>query len=561
MTLSADKNAALLPLTGSIIKEHPYLSALILCIAVEVFTLGDQSYIGGQTIFITVSVLAAVLIYTLRSRLKKIPVAIPLIAGVFIAVGAMLTGSVRLGAAVCFAVIISSAAVLLVLIKKKAVTPERLTALVIYLSFGIFTAYTIYTYSTFRQTDVGGWEAYSGHAGYINHFVDNNFLLPDFDPRDRSQFYHPPLYYFTSALLARLVMLFGVEKIQAVEICQVVSLYSAFCIVITSCRIFRHFGLKGYSLTAAAAIVSMCNALAILGGSVSNDAMSTALELGALLCALNWYDSGKASDIVKSALCMGCGMMTKLSAWMAAPAMAFLFIIVFVRSIRSRDFKKTGRVSLQYIVFLIICAPLALWFPVLNNIKYGIPIGYVPMGAYEIGQTNAFIRLFTIGAKAFTSPFVLPQNFSDEYNPFFTLFKSSLDLQRLSKYDSLSALLTLSLIVGITVALVGFISIPASYFIRKKTIKTEKNIAMVLFYLTLIISYTVFCIKYPFIVTQNIRYIYAVVMIGAMYFGKCTAFLCSKEKTGPVFVKIFTGITAVYVFCFAATFGFLGFIQ
>lgn len=559
MNTSAEKS-----LTARIIEnltDHPYLSALIFCVLAEVFTLGDQSYMGAQTSLMTVSGLAAVLIFALREKLRRLPLLILPIIGMFLAAGAFLTESERAGAFVSIAVILSSAAMLFVLLIKKAVTPKRLTALVIYLSFGICTAYILYTYSTFRQTDVGGWDCYSGHAGYINYFIDNYFRLPDFDPRERSQFYHTPLYYLTSAALARIIMLFGTEKIQAVEVCQVISLYSVFCIVITSCKIFRHFGLKGYQFTAAVTIVSMCNALALIGGSVSNDAMSTALELGAVLCALNWYDSGKMSDMIKAALCIGFGMMTKLSAWMAAPAMAFLFILVFIRAIKKKDSARIKKCSLQYIVFLAVCSPLALWFPIYNNIRFGIPLGYVPMGIYNIEQKPVLMRLFTISPKAFTSPVVNPLTFSDEYNPFFTLFKSALDLQRLSKYDSIIPLLTLSLIVSIIIALSGFCFMAGSFFVRRRNMSLEKNIAMVIFYLTIMISYTIFCMKYPFIVTENIRYIYAVVMIGALYYGKGSAFLTDKQKGKEALTKIVALPVVLYAVCFAATFGFLGFIQ
>lgn len=541
------------------ILEHPYLFAALFCIVYEIFTFGDQLYIGAVCIMLTMLVLGGALVFMLKKSGIKINTAMS--AGIiiaFMAVGAMISGSSRKGPAVCLAVIMASLSVMLALYRKRQLTADRMTAIVIFLSFGICAAYVLYTYSTFRQTDVGGWDAPVGHAGYVKYFFDHSFSLPDFDPRERSQFYHTPLYYLSSAFLAKLVSFFGVETVQAFEISQVLSLFCSYCIVITSCRIFRLFGLKDWSMTTAAAVVSMCNALVMMAGSVSNDTMAAALEVGALYCAMKWSDSRKLLDIIKTALCLGFGIMAKLSAWMAAPAIAFLFIFAFFKTLRKKQ--ETFRTLGQFVLFLLVSVPLAIWHPVYNLLRFGIPLGYIPEGVYDVADRPVFERLFTIGPKAFTSPVVNPLTFNDEYNPFFTLFKSTLDLQRLSKYDSLMTVLSFSLICSVILGLAAFVVMIGSILIKHKTLPVQKNIAIVIFYFTMMISFIVFCLKYPFIVTENVRYIYPVIMIGALYCGVLAGHKFKSEKTQAV-QKVLLAVTGLYGFCFVATFGFLGFIQ
>ena len=183
------------------IKKHPYLSAALICLFIEFFTFGDQMYIGAQTILLTMAGLSATLIILLRNKIKHFNYFIPAIIAAFFSVGAMISGSTRKGPAVCFAIILSTVLIILFLYEKKEITPEKLNALVLFASLGICTAYVLYTYSTFRQTDVGGWDAPVGHAGYVKYFVEHNMCLPDFDPRTRSQFYHTPLYYFTLSMI------------------------------------------------------------------------------------------------------------------------------------------------------------------------------------------------------------------------------------------------------------------------------------------------------------------------------------------------------------------------
>ena len=73
-----------------------------------------------------------------------------------------------------------------------------------------------------------------------------------------------------------------------------------------------------------------------------------------LLFALRWYEEPKLRRILPIAFSIGLGMMAKLSAWMTAPAVALLFLIVLIR-----DRKSWKSFLAQFVLFGLICIPLA----------------------------------------------------------------------------------------------------------------------------------------------------------------------------------------------------------
>ena len=111
------------------------------------------------------------------------------------------------------------------------------------------------------------------------------------------------------------------------------------CIIISAYKIFRYFGLKGKALYIPLAVVSFHPAFIIFSGSINNDVLSAAFMMGAFLCALNWYREQSMKNILKTALCTGLGMMTKLTAALVAPPVAVIFAVVFFKNLKT-DFRK-----------------------------------------------------------------------------------------------------------------------------------------------------------------------------------------------------------------------------
>lgn len=86
-----------------------------------------------------------------------------------------------------------------------------------------------------------------------------------------------------------------------------------------------------------------------------------------------WYREQTAKNIVKAALCIGLGMMTKISVGLIAPAVAILFFMALVQN-RKNIANRLGQMCL----FGVICCPLGLWWSVRNYLRFGVKPNYVP---------------------------------------------------------------------------------------------------------------------------------------------------------------------------------------
>lgn len=547
--------------TYDVMRTHPYISAAILCLLVEAFTFGDQSYITPQSLMI-LSAAAGVGAFMLLYRELRPALLVPAFAvciAASAALGIAFSAVQRKGGVFCALTAGCALVALGCLYLKKKLIPQNITRLVILTAFGVYVSYVLYTIYFMRQTDVSYWSSPGGHAPYMKYLYDHWFALPDFDPRTVWQFYHTPLYYYICAVLVRIQTFFGVEFEQAAEVSQIVTLYSAMTIVITSYKLFRLFGLKGRGLTAAVTVVALSNTIIMLSASISNDITAAAFELGAILCAVKWYKTLKTSDILKCAVLMGCGMMSKLSGWLAAPAIAFLFILVFIRNIRER--KNVALRIGQYGAFLGVCAPLALWFPIYNLIRWGVPLGYIPEGGENmfVGERTVAERLFTVSPVELSTPFLYPENYLHAYNPIVQLMKSSCDLQRLGPYQTLAPLLSATVIISSIIALAAVITMIASLFIRKKQTPPALDICMFIFWLFTFGSYIIFCLKYPYTCTENVRYVVPMIPIGALYFGRLSSFRSGKPAVDKIAGSVCAGTAAVYGVISVITFVLLGF--
>ena len=126
----------------------------------------------------------------------------------------------------------------------------------------------------------------------------------------------------------------------------------------------------------------------ILAGSVNNDMLSVLFSLTALMLAVKWYKNPTMSGILRLALAIGLGMMTKLSVAMVAPAVAVLFAVKFFQSrfsaALSHNFPRLRR-----------SRSLGLWWGVRNLIKSGVPITYVPVISKKSLSTSPNTRMET----------------------------------------------------------------------------------------------------------------------------------------------------------------------
>lgn len=290
---------------------------------------------------------------------------------------------------------------------------------------GLFAAalrlfYIYYTPAWRRQHDVIDFGAGEGQASFIEYFHDGHLLI-DFDPRERWGFFQPPLHHMLAAVWIRIQELIGIDYGAACEHVQVLTWIYSLITLYFAYLIFRYFGLKGIPLLAAFSLTAVHPGFILMSGSINNDMLAIMLTVMTMYFGLKWNDEPGWRYTVVLALTTGFGMMAKISAALIAPAIALIFVIKLIQG------GAAGFVSYvkKFAVFGFICAPLALWSPIRNNILFGVPLNYTP----EVGEVitaSAAARIFDLRS---TIPYVsriMNGDPFDEFNMLLGMMKTSL---------------------------------------------------------------------------------------------------------------------------------------
>ncbi len=406
-----------------------------------------------------------------------------------------------------------------VLYREKKLTADRLILLMMVLGVVARYCYVLKFDCSQIQHDVGRFDGEIGHEPYIMYWYKNGLALPDFDVTTRWQFYHPPLHHILMALGLRVFTTFGMSLEWAQEAIQILPmLYSALSMV--ACyRIFKLVRLHGAGLVAATAIVCFYPTFIIWGGAYNNDMLATLFMLLAILWTLKWYQKPSLRRILPIALCIGLGMSTKLSAWMVAPAVAIVFLWTLIRNI-----KKPLPFIGQFAAFGAAVFPLGLWWGIRNLLLFNIPITYVPdinSVAMSVETVPVWQRLFDFSLPQFTYPFMAftvyhaPYN---EYNPLTGLLKTSIFDEYNTPWN-FSEMATVFVVIAAVLALFGTVCLVWWLIRRDTAADLTTKIFFVTIFVTILISYYLFCFEFPYVCTENIRYCIPVIPILALATG------------------------------------------
>lgn len=526
------------------ISKHPYITTMLLCLFFTPFCLGGQEYIttGSLVCFGGVTVLLLMCFHVMLKSGGETAQSMILfgISAVAVCSSIYLFHTTKSVKFVFFPSVVLLAFFGYVFHINKCLNTKTLCLLIMSAGVMLRLCYVLYTLSTDRQHDVGYFNWNWGHANYIEYWYKNGLKLPDFDVRTIWQYYHPPFHHMIMAVFLKLLTAFGVEYTKACEALQMLPfMYSSLC-MIASYKIFRIVKVKGLGLIIATSIIAFHPTFIILAGSFNNDVLCTLFVLLSIVTAFRWYKNPTLLNIVYVALTIGLGMMTKLSAWMVAPPVAFIFLYVFVKDIK--NFKKY---ILQFLLFALICVPTALWWQVRNLIAFDVPLTYVPnLGEASnqyLGNLSAATRIFTIGDNldsVFVNFVGMGSSFND-YNPIISLFKTATFDEGLNQindinFPQVAVTGPILFYVGIIVAVISTVAF--LYFMISK--KSDLNIVQRVFFIALyciyFFSYYSFCFGFAHVCTMNIRYCVPLIVLGAMGMGM----LINSLKTDTTAKKV-----------------------
>lgn len=419
-----------------------------------------------------------------------------------------------------------------------------------------------------RQYDLGSAVPkegiFSGHLGYIFYLFTYKGL-PDFDPREVYQFFHPPLHHTISALWMGFVSLFTDRQEIWIEWLQVLPLLYSILILFVSLQICKEFGLSGKSRNLVMAIVAFHPSLIFMAGSINNDGLSLLFQFLVILTALGWYRERSSKNILFIALSISFGMLTKLSVGMFAVPVAFLFLYVLIIEWREKYVKQeaddiSGRKKvwgcfplkcfLQYLLFGVVCIPIGLSWAVRCLLRFGMPLTYVnhlPEQSWQyVGNYSLMERFFIPNPVELLSNLIHGSLGFGE-NVWVQLFRTAAlgecDLSTFPLWGKFVALLMIAL--SFVIAVWAFVLLIRVFLFGKKeqypTLDMGKRCFWLIGYAVLFISYLNFCYNFPHQCTMNFRYMVPTVLYPAVAAG-----LCIQRGEDRTWVTVFQVITAIY---------------
>ena len=512
----------------SVFAQHPFISLAVMCICSACIFMGngdrELSPFSLSAVFSVYLISAFSVTFILCRDCIKDKFNKYLIFGISTAAGLTVLiyiAEIKENISLVFLFFVITAFLLLfVFFRNDTIDTKHIAGIIILLGFGLRLTYILYTTVYERQHDNGTLGQVGGHLGYISSFWNDLFSLPKENAKEIYQYYHPPLHHFTVGVFLNILKFFGYSDIKEVGECiQYVTLfYSSACMVLMY-KLLRVFNISKVPLLLGLSVTAFHPTFLILAGSVNNDMLSILLMLAAALNTVYYYKNSTYANIIKIALCVGLAMLSKMSGWMVAPAIAVVFIAVMIKQKNKRlDIVK------QWVVFGVICVPLGLVWSIRCLIKYDMPLGYVMKFdesiAMYLGNKYTFLqRLTDFSSFQFDSVYDQYGWYHCpyyEYNPTVALFKTSMfdEAQYSAPIDFWAVSLFLINIVLALVAVAAMIYVLIS---RKSMMDSIMKVFFTLLYAVPVVSYYIFCDQYPFTCTMNIRYAVMSIFTGAFF--------------------------------------------
>jgi hypothetical protein len=472
--------------------------------------------------------------------------------------------------------------VLIALLILRKITARDIVLLIMILSFWTRLTVVLYTPVTHPyQHDMAYFtddKFYGTHDTYILYTLKNWNLL-EADVRDYAQFYQPPLHYFLSAAVIKISSLIFPGQADNYEVIKIIPLFCSTASGLLIYKMIRYFRISGPGVIFTMCLSMFLPEFLILSASVNNDAVSVFFSFFAFYYALLWYRSPKMRYILLTGAGIGLSMMGKLSGGLIAVPVAFIFLAKLCYQLNpkarikeegyGRENIKIPNIIGQFLAFAGLTFPLGLWFPLRNLIRWGVPIGYVNtfnMAAHDDVSSYSVLERLLLPAKGLSAevPFVLFNDNDKEHQIFLALFKTALFDEKMFQQDSF--FMTAGSIMLLLFELIAVISVICLFVflivdIRRGTYRYEAAAMMVLF-LTEMVSYVSFCLKYKAVSSMNMRYVVPVVIPLAYMLARLISALNRRRKEegikGILVKTALYGISALVVLFSILTLLFYG---
>ncbi|GFI47370.1 hypothetical protein IMSAGC019_02694 [Lachnospiraceae bacterium] len=367
-----------------------------------------------------------------------------------------------------------------------------------------------------RQHDAGAFTGMGtdfvnpGHIGYIE-YIYKFHRLPDLNPYQLFAYYHPPLHHILSYLWLQLNIWLGVTEELAFENLQILPLfYSCLCMVVTW-KILKVLQIRGSGLYIGLGFVVFHPATIIMAGSVNNDMLTILFMCLIIYESLKWIRNKNLPGLIRLALYIGFGMVTKLNSAVLAIPLGTIFLMHFISVLRSGDRMAVLKWVRNYCIFAAVAAPIGLSWVARNLVRFGEKPGVPVPGETSPMYTAPYSLWSRLGIPALTDwnfPFPFhPVSAKACNNTWAIMFHTSLFAEEYpaGMPDILLVLcqvtFALAVVFGIAAAVL-FVAV----LLNKKT-EREDRVFLLTGYAVTLVSFAAFVLIYPYTCSSDFRYV------------------------------------------------------
>lgn len=351
-----------------------------------------------------------------------------------------------------------------------------------------------------------------GHLGYIEYIYKHK-ALPDFNPFDVFSYYHPPLHHIIASVMVGINLILGVQYELAFENVQVLTLlYFGITMIFAQKSLLKMNEIvSGDSESSinipALALIFFHPGLVYMSASTNNDMITMVLESVFIYLTLCYIKKKDLKTLVGIAFGLGFATIAKMNAAIYACPIGILFLMHFISEIKAGNVKEWVR---NYIIFGLICAPIGVSYTVRNALLFGESPGVPTPGVDSISYTGMYTYLERFGIPRtldLNYPFFSPYSRND-YNTWLIMLKTAFFAEVRPNVRGLNLFICQCIMILAVITCIVFSALIIYTGIKMiKSSNVELGVFQLVSFATIVITFIVFVIIYPYTCSGDFRYI------------------------------------------------------
>ena len=384
--------------------------------------------------------------------------------------------------------------------------------ILITVSFIVRLIYIIITDVGVRQHDLGYATSIHdnlvnpGHLGYVDYIAKFHHL-PDFDPFTLFSYFHPPFHHIIAALFVDAADAIGISEPGIYEAIQIPTLIYSCISVILVYKILHMLCSDEKRIILPLALFAFHPGLIYITGSVNNDMLALLFIILCIYTTMLWINNNyKLSKLILMSFSIGFGLIAKMNVAIMIIPMGLCMLIHLIDEYKASHII---RIIKEYSIFAFIAIPIGISWTVRNIIRFGTKPGIPSSSPNQYTGDISIINRFLIPVKSNLGFPFYSENATYNSNIWEICFKTSL-FSEIWPVDISDFGLILCQILFVSAILLGVCCAIYSIIKPIRIIKSGDRMMGIFLlsgFITVIVSFIVFNLKYPYVCSSDFRYV------------------------------------------------------